>query len=423
MSNNAIALIDANNFYASCERVFDASIKHKPVVVLSNNDGCVVARSEEAKEIGVTMGSPLFKVHALLDKNDSAILSSNYALYGDMSERVMSLLHNFTPAAEIYSIDEAFLNLEPRKNSLDKLAHSIREKMYKWTGIPVTIGIAETKVLAKIANKRAKSEELREKGILNLYRSTATEPILKETKVDEVWRIGYRSLLKLKKQNILTAWQLRETDNRFIRRLLTVGDARIALELRGIKCLPFEQFSIKKHTITCSRNFGRTVTNYRDVKEAMLYYLTRACEKMRHHHLAAQAVTFFISTDRFRPVPEPYSNSATYGSTYPSNSNQEIQEWAIRTLERIYKTSFDYQKAGIILSGLVPAEKLTKRMFDEERFQRQHNLMKAIDEINRKFGKDTVRFGGVQIEGNWKMKQTRKSPCYTTSWNELLKVK
>lgn len=419
---NAIALLDANNFYASCERVFDASIKRKPVVVLSNNDGCVVARSEEAKQIGVTMGAPLFKVESLLIENDAEILSSNYALYGDMSNRVMNLLHNFTPEVEVYSIDEAFLSLEPRKNSLNNLAHSIREKIYKWTGIPVSIGIAETKVLAKLANKQAKRVELKEAGVLNLYRSDKTEPILKETLVSDIWGVGYRSALKLKANQILTAWQLRETDNRFIRRLLTVVGARIALELRGIKCLPLEQSSVKKHTITCSRSFGEVVTNYEGIREAVLYYLTRACEKMRNHNLAANAVTVFIETDRFRPVPAPYSNTATYSSTYPTDSNQEVQEWAIRTLERIYKEGYDYRKAGIILSGLVPAEKLTKRMFDDGQFQKQHNLMKAVDEINRKFGKDTVRFAGVKTEGDWKMKQTRKSQSYTTNWNELLFV-
>lgn len=419
---NAIALLDCNNFYASCERVFDAAVKEKPVVVLSNNDGCVIARSEEAKQIGVTMGAPLFKVLDLLETHEAEIFSSNYALYGDMSHRVMNLLHNFTPGVEIYSIDEAFLDLEPRKNSLDNLAHSIREKMYKWTGIPVSIGIAETKVLAKIANKRAKKDELRDKGVLNLYRSEKTEPILKETNVEDVWGIGYRSTLKLKENNILTAWQLREMDNRFARRLLTVVGARIALELRGIQCLPFEQVQTKKHSITCSRSFGQIISNYELIKEAVLYFLTRACEKMRKHNLAANAVTVFISTDRFLPVPEPYSNTATYSSAYPSDSNQEIQEWAIKTLEKIYKQGFDYRKAGIILSGLVPNEKLTTRMFDDERFQQQHNLMKAMDELNKKFGKDTVRFGSLKTEGRWKMKQTRKSQSYTTNWNELLVI-
>lgn len=419
---NAIALLDCNNFYASCERVFDASVKRKPIVVLSNNDGCVIARSEEAKQIGVTMGSPLFKVESLLGEHDAEIFSSNYALYGDMSGRVMNLLQNFTPEVEIYSIDEAFLNLEPRKHSLDNLAHSIREKMYKWTGIPVSIGIAETKVLAKIANKRAKKAELKEHGVLNLYRSDKTAPILKETNVEDVWGIGYRSALKLKANDILTAWQLREMDNRFVRRLLTVVGARIALELRGVKCLPFEQVVTKKHSITCSRSFGQTVSNYELIKEAVLYFLTRACEKMRKHNLAANAITIFIGTDRFRPIPEPYSNSATYSSTYPTDSNQEIQEWTLSTLERIYRQGFEYRKAGIILSGLVPKDNLTKRMFDDEKFQRQHNLMKAIDELNQKFGKDTICFGSVKTEGSWKMKQTRKSQSYTTDWNELLTV-
>ena len=420
--SNAIALLDCNNFYASCERVFDASIKTKPIVVLSNNDGCIVARSEEAKQIGVTMGAPLFKVESLLQDNDAEIFSSNYALYGDMSNRVMNLLHNFTPEIEVYSIDEAFLNLEPRKHSLDNLAHSIREKMYQWTGIPVSIGIAETKVLAKIANKRAKKAELKAQGVFNLYRSDKTEGILKETIVGDVWGIGYRSSLKLKANNILTAWQLRETDNRFVRRLLTVVGARIALELRGVKCLPFEQVVTKKHSITCSRSFGQTVSNYELIKEAVLYFLTRACEKMRKHNLAANAVTVFISTDRFRPVPAPYSPSATYSSTYPTDSNQELQEWTLSTLKRIYNKDYEYRKAGIILSGLVPNEQLTKLMFDDERFQKQHKLMKAIDAINQKFGKDTVRFASVKTEGRWKMKQTRKSQSYTTNWNELLTV-
>lgn len=420
--NDAIALIDCNNFYASCERAFDASVRDKPVVILSNNDGCVIARSEEAKKAGVTMGAPLFKVQNLLAETDAEIFSSNYALYGDMSSRVMNLLHNFTPDVEVYSIDEAFLSLEPRKKSLDNLGLSIREKIYKWTGIPVSVGIAETKVLAKIANKRAKTAELREKGILNLYRSDKTEPILKDTLIEDVWGIGYRSSLKLKASQILNAWQLREADHRFIRKLFTVVGARIALELRGIKCLPLEQVNTKKHSIACTRSFGETISEYSQIKEAVLYFLTRAAEKMRKHDLAAHAVTVLVSTDRFRPVPAEYANSATYSSTYPTDSNQEMQEWATKTLEQIFKDGYDYRKAGIILSGLVPAEKTTKRLFDDEKFKRQHNLMKAVDEINQKFGKDTVRFGGVRPNGAWKMKQIYKSPSYTTNWNELLTV-
>lgn len=422
MKNNAIALLDCNNFYASCERVFDASVKRKPVVVLSNNDGCVIARSDEAKEFGVTMGAPLFKVMNLLDDYETAIFSSNYALYGDMSGRVMNLLHNFTPEIEIYSIDEAFLSIEPRKYSLEKLGFHIREKIYKWTGIPVSVGIAETKVLAKIANKRVKKAELKQQGVLNLYKSDQTEEVLKETLVGDIWGIGYRSALKLKAQNILNAWQLREMDNRFVRRLLSVVGARIALELRGIKCIPFEQVTTKKHNITCSRSFGRTVSDYREIKGATLYFLTRACEKLRKYNLAANAVTVLISTDRFHPTPFEYANSATYSSTYPTDSTQEIQEWAIKTLNKIYKDGFDYRRAGVILSGLVPNEHLTRRMFDDAKYRQQHKLMKAVDEINRRFGKDTIRLGLRQDAGLWQMKQTRKSQGYTTNWNELLTV-
>lgn len=419
---NAIALVDCNNFYASCERVFDSSVKRKPIVVLSNNDGCVIARSDEAKRAGVTMGAPLFKVRDLLADVDAEIFSSNYALYGDMSGRVMYLLHNFTPDIEIYSIDEAFLSLEPRKKSLENLGFSIREKIYKWTGIPVSVGIAETKVLAKIANKRVKSSELKEKGVLNLYRSDKTEPILKDTLVSDIWGIGYRSALKLKANEILNAWQLREADHRFLRKLLSVVGARIALELRGIKCLPLENINTKKHSIACTRSFGQTITEYSEIKEAVLYFLTRAAEKLRKHELAANAITVLVSTDRFRPVPAEYSTSATYSSTYPTDNNQEMQEWAIKTLEKIFKEGYEYRKAGIILSGLVPAEKMSKRLFDDEKFERQHKLMKAIDEINQKFGKDTVRFASVERNGAWKMKQLYKSPSYTTNWNEILTV-
>ena len=421
--NNAVALLDCNNFYASCERVFDASIRRKPVVVLSNNDGCIVARSEEAKEIGVTMGAPLFKVEALLEEHDAAVFSSNYALYGDMSNRVMNLLYNFTPEIEIYSIDEAFLSLEPRKKSLENLGHSIREKIYKWTGVPVSVGIAETKVLAKIANKRAKREESKYRGVLNLFRSAATEGVLKETRVDDVWGIGYRSALKLKAQNILTAWELRETDNRWIRKMLSVTGARIALELRGIKCLPFEFVQTKKHNITCSRSFGRTVAEYEHVREAVLYFLTRAGEKLRKHGLAASAVTVFIATDRFRPVPAPYSDSATYSAAHPTDVAQELQEWAVSALDRIFRPHFEYRKAGVILSGLVPAENLSRRMFGDREFERRHRLMQAVDELNRKFGRDTVRFGRVNRDGLWRMRQTNKKQRYTTDFGDLLEIK
>lgn len=422
MDNNAIALLDCNNYYSSCERVFNASILKKPTVVLSNNDGCVISRSEEAKALGITMGAPFFKVQPLLEENDAAVFSSNYALYGDLSDRVMSLLYKFTPIIEVYSIDEAFLSLEPRKNSLEKLGWMIKEKIYKWTGIPVSIGIAETKVRSKIANKLAKKSP-KAKGMLNLYYSPYMETALKQTDVGDVWGIGRKSVKKLKKNGVLTAWELAQADIRWIRKPLTVVGARIVLELRGIKCLPLEQTAPEdKKSAACTRNLPQVVTEYQDLRDAILYFLTTACERIRRYGLAAKAVTVTIGTDRFNPVPFEFFDSATYKSNYPTDVNQELQEWTLKTLEKIFRASFEYKRAGVILSGLVPAEKLTRRLFDDDEFQKRHNLARAVDQINRKFGKGTIHLGCVKTNGVWKMKQLRKSQRFTTSWDELLTV-
>lgn len=420
MMNSAIAHIDCNNFYASCERVFAPELREKPIIVLSNNDGCVIARSNEAKQMGVTMGAPLFKVQPLLDGQDVEIFSSNYELYGDMSSRVMSLLHKFSPEVEEYSIDEAFLSLEPRKNSLETLAHSIQEKIYQWTNIPVSIGVGETKVLAKVANKLAKKSD-KAQGILNLYHSPHLKTALERTDVADIWGIGRRSAEKLIANSIENAWQLREAPHYHIRKLLTVAGARIALELRGVKCLPFEILQTKKHSITCSRSFGQTVTDFHDVKEAVLHFLLRAMDKLRRHHLSAKYVNVFLSTDRFRPEPYDYSASKTFKSIYPTDNAFELQERALLTLAEIFREGIKYRKAGITLSGLVLNNKLTGRLFDTDEYQKQINLQNAINEINRKFGRDTVRFGGLE-RGNWRMRRRFKSSAYTTKIDEILTV-
>ena len=422
MDNNAIALLDANNFYVSCESAFEAGARGKPTVVLSNNDGCVISRSEEAKSVGVTMGAPFFKVEPLLNHHDAYVYSSNYTLYGDLSDRLMNLLYRFTPEVEINSIDEAFLSLEPRKNSLEKLGWSIKEKIYKWTGVPVSVGIAETKVLSKLANRLAKKSE-KAKGVLNLYRSPHLELALKRTEVGDVWQVGSRSVDKLKEYGILTAWQLREAEHRFIRKLLTVKGARIALELRGIKCLPLEPTPpADKKSTACTRNLPNVVTKYEDLRDAILYFLTTACERMRKSGLVAKAVTVSIGTDRFHPVPFEYLNAETYKSAYPSDVNLELQEWTLKALRKVFREGIEYKRAGVILTGLVNAERLTKRLFDDAEFERQHRLTRAIDEINRKFGRNTVRLGCVKTNGIWQMRQLRKSKRYTTRWDEMLIV-
>jgi DNA polymerase V len=417
----AIALLDCNNFYASCERVFDARLRKRPIVVLSNNDGCVISRSDEAKEAGVPMGAKLFKVAGLIDENNGEILSSNYELYGDMSGRVMENLAEFTPEIEVYSIDEAFLGLDESKQSFTKIGREIQEAIQKRTGLPVSIGIAETKTLAKLANRIARDSKKAD-GVLDLFRSPYTDLALKRTAVGKVWGIGPNYVRTLDSNNIKTAFDLRQMDLRRARKLLSVVGARVVMELRGIQTLPLDLNPPPRRSITCSRSFGQNVLESKVLREAVAVFLAQAAEKLRRHRLAAQAVTVFISTNRFNQLSDYYSNSATYNSAYPTDINHELQTWTFNCLDKIFQQGFAYHKAGIILSGLVPAERLTTRMFDETRWQRFRSVMTAVDEINRKFGRNTVRFAVANPNGAWQGKCAYRSPRYTTRLNEVMQV-
>ena len=298
----AIALLDCNNFYASCERAFDASIRKKPVVVLSNNDGCVIARSEEAKSLGVSMGAPVFQVRGMLDANEVEIFSSNYALYGDMSARVMGNLDEFTPLVEVYSIDEAFMQLDCGARSFDSLGREIKEKIGKWTNVPVSLGIAETKTLAKIANRIAKKSE-RAKGVLDLYKSPYQDLALQKTAVEDVWGIGPAGAQKLKLNGVETALALRDIDLRWARKMLTVVGARTIVELRGIRAFPLEQNPQAAKSITCSRSFGAAVSGYKDVREAVAVFLARAAEKLRRgRRNQSRCLSRRIAFSRFRRI-------------------------------------------------------------------------------------------------------------------------
>ena len=418
----AIALLDCNNFYASCERVFDARLKTRPIVVLSNNDGCVISRSDEAKEVGVPMGAKLYKVAGLIEESDGEIFSSNYELYGDMSDRVMGHLREFTPEIEIYSIDEAFLGLDESKKSFTRLGREIQETIEKRTGLPTSIGIAETKTLAKLANRLARDSK-KAKGVLDLFRSPYAELALKRTEVGKVWGIGPNYSRVLTENKIQTAFDLRQMDLRRARKLLSVVGARVVMELRGIKALPLDLDPPPRRSITCSRSFGQNVWELKILREAVAVFLAQAAEKLRRHRLAAHAVTVFISTNRFNAPPEFYSNSATYSLTYPTDINHELQTWAFDCLDKIFQTGFAYHKAGIVLSGLAPADKLTTRMFDETRWQRFRNVMAAVDEINRKFGRNTVRFAVANPNGAWQGKCAYRSPRYTTRFDEVMQVR
>jgi len=415
----AIALVDCNNFYVSSERAFNPKLENKPVVVLSNNDGCVISRSNEAKQL-IPMGAPLFQHEKVLEENEAEIFSSNYELYGDMSERVMNSLHSFTPEVEIYSIDEAFLGLQETQKSFECIGKEIQEKIFKWTNIPVGIGIAETKTLAKIANRIAKKSE-KAKGVLNLYKSQYQDIALDRTLIGDVWGIGRASVRKLETINIKTALHFKNADLRWVKKNFTVVGGRTLLELRGVRCLPLELEPPPKESITCSRSFGEPITEYKPLQMAMSCYLMNAVEKMRYHRLAARNLTVFVETNRFQPE-NFYSNSFLYKSAYPSDNLFELQHWASHSIEKIYRENFTYKKAGVILSGLIPAEATTTRLYEEEKQNPKHErLNRAIDEINKKFGKGTVHLA-IAHTGKWQMKRERMSPRYTTRIGEIMNI-
>lgn len=407
-----ILLADCNNFYVSCERVFDPKLIKRPVVVLSNNDGCVVARSDESKALGITMGVPLFKVRDIVDTNDVAALSSNYALYGDMSARVMASLREFTPEVEEYSIDEAFLFVE---GDAERKAQDIRRGLYKWTGLPVSIGIAATKVLAKVANRYAKRSEA---GIFTVTKENAEE-VLDSLPVGEVWGVGPRYELALRSRGIVSALQLREMDVARARRLMTVTGARIVEELRGRSCLHLESVPPPRKSLTCSRTFGCTVETLSALKEAVADFTTSAAEKLRRHGLAASVVSVWASTNPFTLDEPHYSNSATVEMAYPTYSTHELLRVSLSICERLYSPR-KFKKAGVMLAGLVSASPLTGRMFDAEAGLKLARISEAVDRINRRHGRGTVVFGASRR--GWEPKACRRSPRYTTRWDELALV-
>jgi DNA polymerase V len=418
----AFALVDCNNFYVSCERVFDAGLTGRPVVVLSNNDGCVVARSPEAKALGIGMGMPLFKIRHLVEANGVRVYSSNYALYADMSQRVMGVLQSFTPDVEIYSIDESFMLLGGCRSGtsrvLGELGREIRERVRRDTGVPVTIGIAETKTLAKLANHLAKNSR-KSGGVLDLIGSPYRELALRRTPVEEVWGIGPAYSKLLKQKGILSALQLRDADTRWARAAMRVVGARVVMELRGVSCLPLESCPPPKKSLTCSHTFGKSTPALSDLREAVATYATRVAEKLRRGRLAAGVVTVFVHTDRFAEGPQ-YYNAGTHTLAYPTDSTQEIMRCALDALERIFRAGFNYRKAGVMLHSLSPADQLTLRMFGDERDERFRQVMVAVDQINRRWGRDTVRFATANPEGNWRTKVEKRSPRYTTRLPEVL---
>jgi len=416
-------LCDANNFYASCERVFDAALTGRPVVVLSNNDGCVVARSNEAKALGIGMGVPLFRVRHIVEAHGVRVFSSNYALYADMSQRIMTVLSEFTPEFEVYSIDEAFLRVSvPTAGTLADLGREIQARVYRHTGVPLSVGIAETKTLAKLANHLAKKSD-KARGVLDLTRSPHQDYALECTPVREVWGVGPKYARLLKSRGVENARQLRDVELGWARRALTVVGARVVQELRGVSCLPIETCPPPRKSLTHSRSFGRRVESLAGLREAVASFTVRVAEKLRRHGLAAGALTVFAATSRFSKDEPYYANSATVEMAYPTDATPELLERATVCAERVYRAGCRFKSAGVLLTGLVPASPTTIRMYGDERWQRARRLARAVDEINERFGRGTLRYGIVAAPAaGWGTKFEKRSPRYTTNWDEMVGI-
>ena len=416
-------LIDCNNFYVSCERVFDPALRGEPVIVLSNNDGCIVARSEEVKALDIPMGAPAFKYRAQIARYGIRVFSSNYSLYGDMSRRVMEVLSRFTPDMEIYSIDEAFVSFPERMaGDAESLAREMKETVERWTGIPISIGIATTKTLAKVANRIAKAFS-KHGGIFNLAACRDVDDWLEKVRVEEVWGVGRRHAKTLRSRGIYTARQLRDAPDTWIRRHLTIMGLRLVWELRGISCLPLEEVPPPRKGILSSRTFGRKVETREELEEAVALYASRAAEKLRKHRLLTSCVHVFLTTNPYQEGPH-YANAVTISLENPTNYTPELVRVAREGVGRIFKEGYLYKKAGVMLLELSREGMWQPNLFSPpKRTGKERNLMRALDLINRRYGSETVRLATSGLERRWRVNRSHRSPRYTTRWEELPTVK
>lgn len=424
------ALIDCNNFYASCERVFRPDLENKPVAVLSNNDGCIVARSTEVKKIGIPMGTPFFKVRKLLEQHRVEVFSSNYELYGDMSARVMAVLSRFSPDVEIYSIDEAFLGLDGFKDwDLGMHAQELRATIKRWTGIPVSIGIAPTKTLAKLASGRGKKDPAY-KGVAILTDRAHIEAALAATPVGDVWGIGRRWEKRFKALGVYTALDFTRQSEHWVRKKMGVTGARTQMELLGTPCFNLQSQPTDRKSCVASRSFSRPVSELDDLGDAIATFAARAGDRLRQGNLVAGQITAFALTDRFNTSQPQYQASATVALPSPSNLTANLTRAALVALRRGYRSGFAYKKAGVMLLDLAPAGAQQPTLFapsgvDQSKAER---LQRALDRLNvvQKGGRDLVCLGaaGVNVhkKGGWHLRREYKSPRYTTQWAELRAV-
>ncbi len=418
---NSIALIDCNSFYASCERIFNPKLIGKPIVVLSNNDGCIITRSVEAKKLGIKMGDPYFKAKNIIKQNNVNVFSSNYSLYGDISQRVMDTLSKFSPEVEIYSIDEAFINLNGFENyELNIYCRHIRNKIKKWVGIPVSIGVGSTKTLSKVANHLAKKNS-EYQGVCILKEWLEIKNGLMKTPIEDVWGIGRNLSLFLKKYNINNAFDYIETDKGWIKKNMGILGEKTYFELQGISCLEIDLVPSNKKSCCVSRSFSRPIKSMIELEESVASYGSRVAEKIREEGLIAESMSVFILTNHFNKSEKQYSNTIKLQLAYPSNNSIEIVKKAIEGLRIIYKQGYKYKKAGVILYGLHQSSKM-RGLLDYNR-EISDSVMNTVDTINTRYGSSTLKIAAEGIKKSWSMKRRKISNCYTTRFDELLTVK
>lgn len=413
------ALVDCNNFYVSCERVFNPKLERKPVVVLSNNDGCIISRSEEAKVLGLKMAEPAFQKSRFLKENNVQIFSSNYTLYGDMSARVTDTLSNFIPEIEIYSIDEAFLNLSGFTGDLEKFAKRITTTVKQNTGIPISVGIGPTKTLAKIANKAAKLSG----GIFIIRNNQHRDTVIRNTPIEKVWGIGgqYSKLLKQKK--IKTAYDFSLLEDNWLRSKMKVIGLRIKRELLGESCIQLELTITAKKAIATTRAFGKKTSKLELLQEAVSTYAVRCSEKLRRQNSVAKLLTVFIHTDPFNHQDSQINKSKTISLPIATNNNIELVRYSLFCLSQIYSPNYTYKKAGVIVEGLQSEKHVQANLFENTDHKKFRKLLKTVDKLNYEYGRDKIKLA-VQGDGlKWKLRQEKLSKRYTTNWNEIIEVR
>ena len=417
------ALIDCNNFYVSCERVFNPKLIGKPVAILSNNDGCVISRSNEAKALGIPMGAPAFKYDSVFKKHNVHVFSSNFPLYGDMSSRVMSILSSYTPNIEIYSIDEAFLEFRGFDNyDLEEYGKEMQNKILKWTGIPVSIGFAPTKALAKVANRISKKFDKKTKGVYAIDSKEKREKALKWLKIKDVWGIGFKHSERLKNYNINRAYDFIKLPDKWVRTQMSVVGLRLKKELEGQSVLSLEEHRSPKKAIATTRSFEKNLTKFEDLKERVSTFSILCSEKLRIQKSSCNSIYVFVKSNRHQKDKLQYRNGVVVTLPFASNSSITISKYATQGLKKLYKNGIEYKKAGVVVMGLIPTSSNQLNLFEKEN-PRYKALMKTLDFITKKEGTNKIKLASQDLKRIWKMKQTRLSSRYTTELNEIISLK